>query len=84
MILDEKKYRYMMQQRGNAMRAYVKMMAFQSRIQNIARCIAAGGVPSEDPDVKDDYYYLVSAYGADITLETANRIALQMKDEKNG
>ena len=66
------------------MRAYVKMMSFQSRVQNIARCIAAGGCPSEDPDVKDDYFYLVSEYGEDITLETANRIALQMKGKTNG
>ena len=60
------------------------MMAFRSRIQNIARCIATGGCPAEDPDVKDDYYYLVSEYGEDITLETAGRIAIQMKDEQNG
>lgn len=84
MVFDEQKYKYMMQQRGNAMRAYVKMMSFQSRIQNVASCIAGGGIPSEDPDVKDDYYYLVSEYGADITLETANRIALQMKGGQNG
>lgn len=84
MVFDDQKYRYMMQQRGNALRAYVKMMSFQSRIQNVARCLAAGGVPSEDPDVKDDYFYLVSEYGEDITLEAANRIRLQMKGERNG
>ena len=84
MAFDEQKYKYMVQQRGNAIRAYARMMNFRSRIQTIAACIAAGGSPSTDPDVKDNYYYLVSEYGEDITLETANRIALQMKGETNG
>ena len=43
-MIDYRKYNVYMQQRGNTQRAYVKMMVFRSRIQNIARCIAAGRV----------------------------------------
>ena len=32
MAFDEQKYKYMVQQRGNAIRAYARMMNFRSRI----------------------------------------------------
>lgn len=44
----------------------------------------AGGNPSEDPDVKDDWFYLVNEIGVDVLSEQVSRIMLSLKKETNG
>jgi hypothetical protein len=48
---------------------YARMTA---RIRNIAKFIAVGGDPSTDPDIKDEYYYLVNEFGEEIFTEAVN------------
>ena len=59
-------------------------MNISLRIQNVAKCVIAGGNPSEDPDVKDDYFYLVGEIGEDVLSEQINRIRLSLEEENNG
>jgi len=58
------------------MRCYV-------RIRQIAYYIYAGG-SATDPDVKDDYFYLVSEFGEDVFNEELKKIRIELGKKDNG
>ena len=56
------------------------MMHRYARIRQIAYYIYAGGSPT-DPDVKDDYFYLVTELGEDVLREELGRVVVEMKEK---
>lgn len=64
-------------------RAYIKLMRCYARIRQIAYYIYAGG-SATDPDVKDDYFYLVSEFGEDVFNEELKKIRIELGKKDNG
>lgn len=88
-MIDQNTFIYQQCKQNAVKRAYAQYISMCCRIQNVARCLVAGGNPGEDPDVKDDYFYLVGQIGEDILEDVlgkeVKRIMLQIEEkEKNG
>ena len=55
------------------------MMQLHSKMQHLADYIKAGGSSlSSDPDVKDDYFYLVNELGEDVLNEEFKKIRIEL------
>lgn len=67
------------QRRKRAMYRYASITA---RIRNIAKFIAAGGNPLTDPNVKDEYQYLIGEFGEGIFESEVKALKLMMEDQK--
>lgn len=54
--------------------------AIRAKISNIAKFIVSGGNPSDSPDYKDDYSFLVNEFGAGVFESEIRKLRL-MKEE---
>lgn len=80
-MLNQNEYIYQQWKQNAVKRAFANMCNTYVRIQTIARYIAAGGDPTTNPDIKDDYFYLVGEYGEGIFQDEINKLKLTKEQE---